>query len=379
MKNNRSVKNRKSMKYVTFMLAMIAVLLWLLCLAIEYILGSRSGSFDFLAILKTVADNLIGILPPLIIFNFAYEYFTKIYVSEEISENIAETMMSNTDVIDRFNNEAKKDFVAATLNSMLKKEKGEVVYNIVQPYIDFEFNIRRNFKYFISVDEQKSRSPFFAGADYYSVTERLAYTKVFSNDNPFNNVFRLGFFVEEAELDEKLKTDNYLFRENLQIKPQDLAKLSGLADEEKLTFIRNQLALKVLINKTEASITEASIGEDGIDLVYETEHLNLTEVLVEIYFVMPQLKSKNKFLVSIPEPTCNVDISFCYPREYLNVTVIPFLNGEYNSKDAIQVDGIRNIELNDWVIPMSGAVFIWEEISADKPVGGCALHEKQSH
>ncbi len=361
MKNNRLGKNRKSMKYVTVMLVIVTVLLWLLCLAVEYILGSRSGDFEFLAIMETVAENLIGILPPLIIFNFAYEYFTKLYVSEEISEKIAETMMSNTDVIDRFSDESKKDFVFASLNSILNKEKGEVVYNIIKPYIDFEFNIRRNFKYFISLDEYRGKNWLFSCDDYYAVTERISYTKVLSSNKTFQSVFKLGFFVQDADLDEKLKADTYLFRENLQIKNQDLIRLIALTDEEKLDFVKNQLALKVLINKTAAQLVSVEIGENGIELVFETVHLNLTEAQVEIYFVMPQLKSKNKFLVSIPEPTCKVDISFYYPRDYLNVTLIPFLNGEYNSKDAVQVDGVRNIEFDNWVIPMSGAVFIWEE------------------
>ena len=199
MKNNRLGKNRKSMKYVTVMLVIVTVLLWLLCLAVEYILGSRSGDFEFLAIMETVAENLIGILPPLIIFNFAYEYFTKLYVSEEISEKIAETMMSNTDVIDRFSDESKKDFVFASLNSILNKEKGEVVYNIIKPYIDFEFNIRRNFKYFISLDEYRGKNWLFSCDDYYAVTERISYTKVLSSNKTFQSVFKLGFFVKNSK------------------------------------------------------------------------------------------------------------------------------------------------------------------------------------
>lgn len=94
MKNKKEIreKNRKSRKYATIMLALFTLIAWVIFLAIKLlILSSRGEEFDFSIVLDGIIDNLLGILPPIIIFNFAYEYLTQDYVSEEMSEQITQT------------------------------------------------------------------------------------------------------------------------------------------------------------------------------------------------------------------------------------------------------------------------------------------------
>ena len=85
------------------MLALITLVAWVVFLAVKLlILKNRGENFDFGIVLDGIIDNLLGILPPIIIFNFAYEYLTQDYISDEMSEQITRTLMSDPRAIARF-------------------------------------------------------------------------------------------------------------------------------------------------------------------------------------------------------------------------------------------------------------------------------------
>jgi len=356
-------KNRKSMKYVTVMLAAITLLVWVVIFIIKFIISAVHGEgFDFSSLISGISDNLLAVLPALLIFNFAYEYFTKTFVSDEMSEQLTKTMMSNPAVINQFNNKAKKDFVFATLGSILEKEKGEVVYNIIKPYIDMEFNLRSNFLYNIIIKNCDKRFKQLNHDLYYCIEEKLSYTKIITQKAESFLKSKVGFFVEDTELDLNLKSQEYFFRENFHICSEDLNLLLSLSPAEKINFVKNEMLLKLYLNKTEILISDVKIDLNGIEICYEEYKMHKKEIDFEIHFVMPQLKSKNVFLVSLPEPTYRPIVQFIYPPEELKVTAIPFLNGNYNSRDAAHFDGIREVVIDDWVFPMSGIMFNWEQL-----------------
>ncbi|MDF2541836.1 MAG: hypothetical protein K0S47_1554 [Herbinix sp.] len=355
-------KNRRGRKYATIMLACVSFIVWLVILTIKYFFTeSRGISFDFSGLLDGILDNLLGILPPIIIFNFAYEYFTQEYVSEEMSEQITQTLMSDPRAISRFDKEAKKKFVHTTLLSMLKEEQGNMVYEMIKPYIDSEYNIRKYYKYKFTLSEYPQNHKIFSGQKYYRVQEKLAYKKLYIASNKFSSNFKIGFFMEEIELDSALKNQTFLFREDLNIAVSELNQLTQLNDSQKRDFLINDMKLKVYIDNIEAAINFVQIDEKGILLDMLCQQTNTSEIMVEVGFQMPQLKTRGKIFASISEPTFSPNIELTYPDDKMKVIMIPFLNGSTSSQDAMHYEGICEILVQDeWIMPMSGVTFIIE-------------------
>ena len=182
--------------------------------------------------------------------------------------------------------------------------------------------------------------------------------------NVFEKRFRIGFFLEEVELDSALKNQQYLFREDLKIHKKELDLLINMNCAQRKSFVLEGMRLKVYINNIEAQLDDVVIDESGILLDMSCPEgavgsAPLRDVTVEIGFIMPMLKSDCKLLASISEPTYSPIIELSYPEDKYKVTMLPFLNGNTSSKDAMHYDGICEIVVNDdWIMPMSGVAFL---------------------
>ncbi|WP_261134573.1 hypothetical protein [Bacillus sp. Marseille-Q3570] len=84
-----------------------------------------------------------------------------------------------------------------------------------------------------------------------------------------------------------------------------------------------------------------------------------TEHKFKIIFQMPQLKSQKKFIATISEPTYSVDILFTHIHEKVDVVAIPF----FDDAEAISKlpNDIIKVEIDRWVLPRAGVVFVWDE------------------
>lgn len=352
-------KNRRGRKYVTIMLAFISLAVWLVIILIKYlVLKSRGIDFDFNGLLDGILDNILGILPPIIIFNFAYEYFTQDYVSEEMSEQITQTLMSDPRAIARFEKKAKMKFVHTTLLSMLREEQGQMVYDMIQPYIASEMNIRKYFKYKLIISDF-SEGSIFPNQLYFRLQEKLAYRKLYLSSEQLPSQFNIGFFMEDVELDQALKQQQFLFREDLKINQAELDMLIAMTPDQKKCFITEFMKLKVFIDNKEAILQNTVIDQKGIllTMVY-TEQIK-KEIMVEVGFQMPMLRTNGKIFASISEPTYSPNIELSYPDDKIKVVMIPFLNGSTSSQDAMHYDGMCEVVVQDeWILPMSGVAFL---------------------
>lgn len=124
MKNKRG---RRSLKTATVMLAAITTVVWLILVIVKYVTGEMNASDLF----DDILSNILGILPPIIIFNFAYEYVTKDYVADEISEEITQTLMSNPKALEAFDSNVKRQFIRSTISSLVGPETTESVYGAI--------------------------------------------------------------------------------------------------------------------------------------------------------------------------------------------------------------------------------------------------------
>lgn len=159
-------------------------------------------------------------------------------------------------------------------------------------------------------------------------------------------------------------TDKCYMRLRVAEHKKELDKLISMDCAQRKSFVLEGMRLKVYINNIEAQLDDVVIDESGIllDMSCVGEALSsapLRDVMVEIGFVMPMLKSDCKLLASISEPTYSPIIELSYPEDKYKVTMLPFLNGNTSSKDAMHYDGICEIVVNDdWIMPMSGVAFL---------------------
>ncbi len=353
-------KKRKGIKSITIMLAIITTAVWLILLLAKYIISG----VDFSSLLDDIIANILGILPPIILFNFLYEYLTREHVADEMTEQITQTLMSNPETIDLFDADPKKSFVRTTIQTLVGDEECDMVYGVVEPYLEMQYNIRRFFRYNITLRDYSS-DPLFPTELYMRVYEDLTYKKHYIGDNGLSRAFQIGFFVNNEELDKELHEQTFLFRENLKIRPSELEALTLLSPEEQIRFAAEQMSLNVFIDDVKCAIQQVSISHSGIVVSFLSAHDEDNRNLkIEVMFNMPQLKGYSEFLVSISEPTYSPMIQLSYPESTMNVTMFPFLNdgAECLVQNAMRNTGSCDIYLQEkWIYPMSGVVFIVQD------------------
>lgn len=351
-------KNRRGIRTITVMLAIITSAVWLILFLVKCFVSGVEWS----ALFDDILANILGILPPIILFNFLYEYLTKEHVADEMTEQISKTLMSNPETIDLFDKDAKKGFVKATVQTLVEnKDEHAMVYGVIEPYLNMEYNIRRFFRYNIILRRYEN-DDLFPADRYIRICEDLKYKKHFVGENKLPQHFQVGFFVKNEQLDKELHEQSYLFRENLQIDQTELIRLSQYSDTEKRAFINDQIALQVYIDDQACQIQGVNIDRDGfvVDL-YSTHNESCRDLKIEIMFNMPQRKGYSEFLVSINEPTFSPTVQLSFPTDSMQVTMFPFLNNgdECLIQHAMRHAGSCDIYMQDtWVYPMSGLVFI---------------------
>lgn len=365
-KNNR----RRGMRTITIMLASITAAIWLILLLIKYIVSG----VDLASLFDDILANILGILPPIILFNFLYEYLTKEHVADEMTEQITQTLMSNPEAIDLFDEQPKKEFVRATIHTLVGEEECDMVYGVVEPYLNMRYNIRRFFRYSITLRDYTD-NPLFPCARYMRVYEDLKYKKHYIGDNTLAQHFQIAFFVSNEKLDKALHGQDYLFRENLTLDDEVLRTMSGWTDEEKAAFVEGDMSLRVFIDDLPSTVERVVIDENGILVDLASSHdTDKQELKIEVMFNMPQRKGYSEFLVSISEPTYSPNIQLSYPESTMQVTMFPFLNDgdECLVQNAMRNTGSCDIYLQEkWIYPMSGVVFIVQDKA--KPCGHTGL------
>lgn len=372
-KKTKSDKNKKlqkrGRKMAVVMLASVTTVVWLLFLFGKMAIARTTGHpISFMTILDGIFDNILGILPPIIIFNFAFEYLTQDYVSDEISEQITSTLMSNPDTIKLFENDTKRNFLNATVAALAVQGEDEssMAIHSIEPYIQSRYNLRKYFRYNITLRDYPS-GLIFSDPAYMLVTERLKYTKQYIASDILGSSFKIGFFIENKELDKYLRRQEFLMRESFIVNEEDYKKLLSLSEQDQRRFIEKEMALKVFIDRVPSPITGIEISDIGIVVSFESSHdQSDNEVSIDIAFSMPQLKKNATFLVSITEPTFSPSISLSYPRQSYEVVMYPFFS---DVSDALveEIDhgaGTCDISIQEkWVYPMSGIVFNIRELN----------------
>lgn len=375
--------NRKIAMLMLFIMTGLIMLALLLCKI--FIFGLSANEF-----LDNVIGNMLGILPPILIFNFAYERITRESTSAEISEQITDTLMSNPETVELFSREQRINFINATIASLVNDDEEKMVQGAIEPYLDSSYNVKNSYFYeFLILDIGDNL--IFHKDKYMMVHENLEYDRTFVNNDDETNMpqrFKVGFFVDIEGLDKQLRETKFnrntapntnvknvdkdpeipfIFREKLQIDIAEFDKLSKLDEQQKYSFIEKFIGLSVLIDHKKAQIVSIQVNANDIEIELSSSHqINQKKHKVEIAFEMPQLRNRSEILVSINEPTKAPRIVLTYPKEAMHVSVFPFLNDGSESlvENVLQKESGRcSIYMQDcWIYPGSGVIFTLESI-----------------
>lgn len=265
--------------------------------------------------------------------------------------------------VDGVEDDVKRSALKTILYSLVKENNAEMVYSMILPYVNSDYNLRLKFDYRIDLGREFD----FCGLvdidrkKYYSLKERLTYTKKFIVDKPAEE-FWIKFDTGLADLDDSLHSERVLFSEDFSIDSDDLQKIIAMPVEKRAEFIEKVLKVQLVINSVKLYPAEIVFASSGIHLKYSVQ--NITDLLAfKLSFVMPFNKKTRFFFAAISEPTYAPRVIFQFDSEFFDVKMIPFLSQNVLSKDAMVIDGECEFAIDDeWVLPMSGSVFIISQI-----------------
>ncbi|WP_240375121.1 hypothetical protein [Bacillus piscicola] len=361
-------ESKRSYRNINILFFMVLLLLLIVVVFLNVFIGTITWKSFYMDMIT----SLIGVMIPLVLFNLAYDHFTKSHQKLEMSDTIANAFMLNKNVLARFSVASRKNFIRNSTESLLGEDEGKMLYTtLIEPYLENRYNFRRNFKYNVCYSNGNDRvyqvGPYlmeFTGSDYYWVEEDLSF---FRNMNIFQLKKRritVGFSYWEDELEELFKGEGVFFRENLFISDEHKEAIQQFTNEELKNFVTEVLTFTFELNDKPLTY-EVENSTNGFYLQFQIDSSIETsadkEYKFKYKFQMPQLKTMKKFISIISEPTYNVDVLFTHDDKNIRIVPIPF----FDASEVIShlPNNIVKIELDKWVLPRSGCVFIWDDNS----------------
>ena len=270
-------------------------------------------------------------------------------------------ILSNPKSMPAISNQLKEDILFGVATAYLGEHNGAMLKDAIKKTFSKKSNFRTKYRYEIEISEEFSFNVVdISEKRYFQLAESLVFCKRFITES-FHGDFWISFVANLDSLDDELKDENFFFSENLLIHSEDLLLLASLSQEEKREFYLNDMRVKININGKVLLPEEVIINESGVFGRYSFGEEDLQEALVKIRFKIPQEKANCYFFASINDPTYSPFIRFSYPEDVMNVKMIPFLSRAVTAKDTKVFDGLRELSVeNEWVMPVSGAVFIIE-------------------
>lgn len=306
-------------------------------------------------------------------------------------DNYMEDESKQDDVIrqiNRFSTQHKINLVKENVHSLTATEDEEsLVLDFLDTYLTGEskWNLRPEFEYRFYLGDlpgDKVYDVLKHKDNYFNVQEFLLYKiKYLSDDDsknklktkrvsiglPFNNK-HLERFLSGRQVDsEGNQLGDCIFRETLDIDPEDTAGLIKLSEDDNEAFeklFKDMFKPDLRIDSHEGKLSGVTADERGIVASFEIEYdVNSKDHNVQIGFHMPK-RWNSQLEVAIVDPTHDPRISINYAND-MEVEMFTFLDsGDNISYDNAHFEnyGSFNIILNDtWVYPRSGVIFTIEK------------------
>ncbi len=365
----KAVKREKTRNYV--ILYTTVLLIWIGLTIFSFVNNFFSGK-EFVV---NIVNNLIGILPPILIFDFFNEKLTRDASAVEMSTKITETLMSNPETLDLFTEEQRKDFIISAATSIVKDPDAvEMVTDNLKNYLNSNlcYRIRTSFDYDFELNNDLPAVFDNILADkknYFYVQEKLHYKVKYLSDsvnNTSSEIIKLGFIFDNINLDSALREksegdvfENCIFRESLDIKPEDLESLKDFISSKEA--FQSIFKVDLQIDSFKAVLDSVTVYNQGIVCAFRSGHDTAAcEHTIRIIFHMPKVWD-SLIEVALVDPVKAPKISVSYPEDIMDVDMYSFLSkGKESSLEVAHehFNGIYDIAItSEWIYPISGMVF----------------------
>ncbi len=365
----KAVQREKRRNYT--ILYTVTLLVWIVMVIFSFLKGYFTGK-EFVI---NVVNNIIGILPPILIFDFFNEKLSRDASAIEMSNKITETLMSNPETLDLFTEEQKKNFIHSTIASIVKDpDATEMVNDSLRHFLfsDTDYRIRTAFNYNFELDESLPAVYDTVLADksaYFYVQEKLNYRIKYlsaSSNNMQSEWVKIGFAFDNECLDTVLRDkyseeamSNCIFRESLDIKACDIARIKEVAGDK--AAFQQLFKMDLQIDQFKGVLEDVLVCSGGVVCLFRVDFdRTRMDHTVRIIFHMPK-RWDSVLEVALVDPVRAPQISVSYPEDYMSVEMYSFLSkGEESSLEVAHehLNGIYDVALSsEWVYPMSGMVF----------------------
>lgn len=259
-------------------------------------------------------------------------------------------------------NDEKIGLIDGALSSCYGTKIASVMSSFLQTNPIYYNNIRLKFNYEISIDSGFSFGNIAVEkGKYFKLSESLSYQKHFLSATIGQELW-ISFVRNLDDVDESLRNENYIFSENLLIDEDDMNTIICMSEADQKTFFTKHMRVRFNLNGKVLEPVDLVFDKAGIFAKYvmkEDSYNNSTVLDVKIAFTIPHRKAASYFFASISDPTYSPHISFSYPEDEVNVEMIAFMNRNITTTNAKIFEGLREVFLDEeWVLPMSGIVFV---------------------
>lgn len=390
---NRKDKNRRDINkgYIILYLSVLIIIV------IGEVILYNMESFSLEELAKDIIGNLMGVLGAFLVFDIAHEKISKDSYASEVSEQILDTMMYHPEALELYENDQKKVFVNAFIESIVEDEDAsEMINNHLNSYLltkkDFEerqgltekdCRIRTEFSYRFVLETERTnafsdlRAPITDYDPYFYVQEELNYkVKYLSQRGNYTDrpLVKIGFVYDNAALDRFLRGNkseqndellkNCLFRECLNIEEADKRMLQEVAKDKNalIQLVKKMFRPHLTIDRCRGEVVDVNLVPGcGLIVIFEVGHdCTAMEHSIDIIFHIP-MKWNSVLEIALVEPTKEPKISLSYNEDLMDVDMYAFLNkGESSSYEntSENENGVYSISLSgEWVFPISGVVF----------------------
>lgn len=389
-------KQNKKLGYILLYVAVLGLII-----LGEIFLFVSDPDASLMDLLKDTVGNLMGVLAAFLVFDIAHEWMSKESYASEISEQILDTLMYHPEAMELYENEQKKVFVNSFIGSIVEdKDAAGMIENHLDTYLltkeDFkeknltagDCRIKTAFSYRFVLETERTQAFQALRTDvkkdpYFYVQEELNYTVKYLDPkgNNMNSEFvKIGLIYDNGGLDAFLRSSkngeerevfkNCIFREILDIEPEDKALFRELQDQdhsaELVNLAHRMFRPHLTIDRTKGELYDVSVGsykgrDYGLLFTFKVAHdQSAKEHDISLIFHMPK-RWDSIIEVALVEPTKDPQISISYNEDAMDVEMYAFLNkGDASSYDNTleEENGVYSIALsNEWVFPMSGTVF----------------------
>ncbi len=338
-------------------------------------------TFNIQNFIVDVINNMIGILPPILLFDFFYNKLSENSSSIEMSSRITQTLIGNPEAMDLFTSDQKRSFIRSAIQSEVKDDDVvEMIEYNLHNYLNAHmfYRIRTEFNYNFELSTylpQVYQDLGLREEDYFRVQEVLSYeVKYLQNadkkedkkeseediNNTKSDLIKIGFAFDNKILDSALRESTQddifkgcIFRENLDIRREDLENIRSHAmnpDQNKVNkFFLDFFGIDLQIDAANGVLDHVDCNGKGIICCFNVGHdREVTTHSVRIIFHMPRLW--NTILeVALVDPTKAPKISFSYSEDHMDVEMYPFLSkGDESSLETTHEhrNGIYDIAIH---------------------------------